>query len=131
MGREEGGFAGCLLWVKQASSARCQRWYRMCRGSRGTRSLYMESRPQPFALRVKSKFQLAPSLLSRAEGMQAHGPAMTAGASLVGVLASGGRLGGLFTPTSLAGTVQSLGSQWVFLLRVLHQGCKDACEDTA
>lgn len=102
-----------MLWVKQASSAWCQRWYRMCRGSRGTRSLCMESRPQPFALGVRSKFHLAPPFLSRAEGIQARGPAMV-GASLVGVLDSGGRLGGLFTPTSLSGKVQSLGSQWFF-----------------
>lgn len=73
----------------------------------------MESRPQPFALGVRSKFQLAPPFLSRAEGIQARGPAMV-GASLVGVLDSGGRLGGLFTSTSLSGKVQSLGSQWFF-----------------
>lgn len=46
-----------------------------------------------FCFGLKSKFQRAPSLLFEVEGIQAHGSAMAAGASLVGVLASGNRLG--------------------------------------
>lgn len=91
----------------------------------------VESWPQPFALGVKSKFQLAPPLLSRAVGVQAHGSVMAPGASLVGVLASGGRLGGLVC-THISGWDSSVpGEPVFFLLQVLHQGCKDACEDTA
>lgn len=48
--KEEVGKGGrWICRVKWASLACCQRWYRMCRGRRGTGNLCMESWPQPFA----------------------------------------------------------------------------------
>lgn len=46
-----------------------------------------------------------------AGGMQAHGSVTAPGASLLGATLREWVGGGWFTPASLAGTVQSLGSQ--------------------
>lgn len=65
-------------------------------------------------------------LLSQAGGMQAHGSAVAPGASLVGVLALGGGLGGLVC-TCISGWDSSVpGEPVIILLQVLHQGCKGA-----
>lgn len=73
----------------------------------------MESWPRPFASGMKSKFQLAPPLLSRAQGIQADESAMAVGASLVAVLVSRGRLGRL-VHTHISGWDSSVLGEPVF-----------------
>lgn len=94
LGREEGGFAECLLCAKRVSAAWCQRWCRMCRGSR-KREAVCGAMASAFCFGGGEEIPACSPFAFSSRRDTAHESAVATGASPVGVLASGGRLGGL------------------------------------